>query len=259
MLRTLQPDAWYGVQPLTLAVARAGQAPPAARGTTARRSPPPALRRRPADGAAIEPALAPLQTELVWLGVLEAGREAPGRTPAVRLTPVGAWLLGLGPPPIEPAADLVAEPSLRLLVYEVDAPLLWSLLAFAAPEHLDRVSLFRLSRAGVLDGLAAGLSGAAMVAALGRAARHELPQNVVYAVRDWARAGRQARLSRALILTFDDEPARDRALAVPQIRTLNPEPLPGARLALPAADDEAEAAARQALAALGFIADGQQD
>jgi hypothetical protein len=220
-----------------------------------------ALAARVARGRAVAPAVAPraatalLQTALVWLGLLEPGREPPRQRPAVRLTPLGAWLLGAGPAPPPVAPELEVEPSLRLLVYAVDAALLWPLLAFAEPEALDRVSLFRLSRASVAAGLAAGLTGEAMLATLARAARHEVPQNVAYAIRDWARASRHARLSRALILTFDDERARDAALALPALRTLAAAPLAQTRLALPIADDEAEHRARAVLRALGFAAE----
>lgn len=244
VLGELAPDAWYLVEALAARVARVRSLPAAgARGAAL-------ARRRPA--IAPRAATALFQTALVWLGLLEPGRELEQRRPAVRLTPLGAWLLDAGPPPPPVTAELEVEPSLRLLVYAVDAALLWPLLAFAEPEGLDRVSLFRLSRAGVAAGLAAGLTSATMLATLARAARHELPQNVAYSIRDWARAARQARISRALILAFDDERARDEALALPALRALAAAPLPQARLALPIADDEAERRARATLRALGF-------
>jgi hypothetical protein len=193
-----------------------------------------------------------LQHDLVWLGIVEPGHGADQHHPAVRVTPVGAWLLGSGAQPPAPPASLLAEPSMRLLVYEVDSSLLWSLLAFADPEQLDRVSLFRLSRASVVAGLAATLTDTAMIAALERTARFDLPQNVVYTVRDWARGARHARLRRALILTFDSDRARDDALALPRLRDLAPEPLPAAQLLVPIGDEAAEQRARAVLRELGF-------
>jgi hypothetical protein len=248
VLGRLTPGAWY---PLEALAARASGARAGAAGRVTGSTTRGARRHRPAE---VEPRLATmlLQTTLVWLGLLEPGREAERQRPVRRLTSLGAWLLAGGSRPDEPVGALVAEPSLRLLVYEVDAALLWTLLACASPEHLDRVSVFRLSRASVTAGLAAGLSGQAMRAALARAARYELPQNVTYSIEDWTRAARHAHLSRALILAFDDERARDEALALPALRALGGEPLPRARLALPVADDEAEHHARAVLHDLGF-------
>jgi hypothetical protein len=121
---------------------------------------------------------------------------------------------------------------------------------------LDRVSLFRLTRAGMAAGLAAGLTAEAMIDTLARAARHELPQNVAYSIRDWARGARRARLERALILAFDGDAARDEALALPALRALAAEPLPRHRLALPVADAAAEERVRAALRQLGYDGDG---
>jgi hypothetical protein len=257
LLARLTPNAWYAVDNLTAAIIGGSRRPRARRplGPTARAAPGRRLRQAHHDTRLLAELL---QTALVWLGLLTPGLATEGQRPALQLTPVGAWLAGLTPEPALPAPAIEVEPSLRLLVYGVDAALLWQVLAFAAPAQLDRVSLFQLSRASILRGLGVGLTAAAMLAALEQAARHGVPQNVAYAIHDWARLTGHARLHHALILTFDDERHRDEALALPHLRALQPEPLSHARLAIPINDAAAEQRARQTLAALGFEHQAEQ-
>lgn len=251
VLRGLDLDAWYEARALAQVAARAWSTTlaPAARASAGRHRSP-AYRRAQALGPATEQALRLLQNDLVWLGILEAGRDPSSRAPALRLTAAGAGQFELGSRPPATAAAVVVEPSLRLLVYAVDAPFLWSLLGFATPEHLDHVSLFRLTRAGILDGLARGLTGDTIVETLTRSARGEVPQNVLYAIRDWARPSPPVHLSRALILTFPDEQTRDRAAALAELKALGAEALPGPRLSLPTTDAATESKARAVLQAL---------
>jgi hypothetical protein len=235
VLRRLTPATWYPVEAL------ADQAGRLIDGRS----------QRPGE-ASLRLLLSQLQGPLVWLGLLENGREPINRRPLSRVTAATAWLLGQAPPPADEPPALVVEPSLRILVYAVNAPLLWILLAAANPDRLDRVSLFQLSRASIETALALGLATDGIIAGLAGATRHPLPQNVVYSIDDWGRMARRARLSRALILTFDDAHARDDALNLPALRALGAEPLPGDRLALPVPDPAAEAAITATLQRLGF-------
>lgn len=197
-------------------------------------------------------AVTALRTVLPWLGLVEPGHERDGPRQAVRLSQFGAWRLAGGPPPDTDAADIVVEPSLRILVYAADAALLWALLAFADPEQLDRVSVFRLTREGALRGQSLGLTATDMVVTLMRASRHTLPQNVAYALQDWTRVPFAARVERVLLLTFDDARARDAALAQPRLRQLGAEALASHLARVPAPDDAAEAEVRATLRALGL-------
>lgn len=230
-LAELTPEGWYRLDDLAGLITASGS------------------RRAALDERLV---LAWLAGPLTWLGLLECGREPAHRHLVTRLTPLASWCLGHGPPPPAPAADLVVEASLQVLVYAVDAPLLWLLLASTTPERLDRVSLFRLSRGSLVAGLALGVTAATLLTGLSAAARHPLPQNVHYSIEDWSRGARHARLERALLLTFDDARARDEALLIPALRTLGAEALPGDRLALPIADAAAEDEVRQLLRQLGF-------
>jgi hypothetical protein len=155
--------------------------------------------------------------------------------------------------PPAPAAAIIVEPSLRVLVYQPDAALVSLLATIGTAERLDRVSIYQLTRDSVGRALSLGLETEPLIDALAARSAQPLPQNVVYALRDWLRPARLARVTRCLVLTFADVAGRQRAMAAPGLRRLAPELLPPARLSLSAPDAAAEERIWVELRRLGLV------
>ena len=150
---------------------------------------------------------------LHWLGLLDLGFDSDEETrvTAVRLTSLGRHLLLGEPAPadVQPSADapsLVVQPNYDAIVLDAAASLdlLSRLDDFAERTSLDRAATYRLTRESVVRGFERGLSGAAIVATLERAAGTPLPQNVGYSIAEWARLYERVHVREAATLLVAD-------------------------------------------------------
>jgi hypothetical protein len=133
---------------------------------------------------------------LSWLGLVGTGM-APDGQDGFFLTRLGASVLGLeGELDLASAEDgssrrdsLVVQPNFDIIVYEPDTrpQLLFQVDRFADRMSVDRLAVYHLTRESFCRGLQLGLTVDDIVALLESAARSELPQNVLFTMRDWAR------------------------------------------------------------------------
>ncbi len=158
---------------------------------------------------------------LHWLGLLDLG-DPEGRWEAVRLTPFGAWALGIGAPPSLPeeGGRVIVQPDFRILVFEpVPESILTALEAFADPSPGDPISIYQISRDTVYRGLQQGWDVPRIIRFLEGVSGEPLPPNVRRSLEDWHRRFHQIRIYRRVTL----------------IRTAG-EPLPRSRFIHPLGD-----------------------
>ncbi len=170
-----------------------------------------------------------LGESLHWLGLIDAGyaraeQRSEGQPPqAVRLTGLGRRLLTADAPEPAPSVAgvaLVVQPNFEVLVLDAlgHLDLAARLDGFADAHSLDRAAIYRLTRASVVRGLAAGWSEARIVETLETGARTALPQNVRHTLADWSREYERVHLRRdAAILEAPDAATLDGWLADPAL------------------------------------------
>ncbi|WP_322797882.1 helicase-associated domain-containing protein [Thermoflexus sp.] len=139
---------------------------------------------------------------LHWLGLLDRG-DGEGRWQAVRLTPFGAWVLGIGGPvsPPEEGGRLIVQPDFRILVFEpASESILAALETFADPSPGDPVSVYQLSRDTVYRGIQQGWDVPRIIRFLEGISGEPLPSNVRRSLEDWHRRFHQIRIYRRVTL-----------------------------------------------------------
>jgi hypothetical protein len=164
------------------------------------------------------------EESLLWLGLVRLGY-ADGRLATFQLTQRGAAALGLieatATEPAAPAAPaertLVVQPNFEVVAYMETAgvPLLVELDRFAERVRLDRVALYRLTRAALYRGLQDGLTLDEVLHILETRNGGPLPQNVAYSLAEWERLYQRIHVQRAVTLveaTDDEELQALRAL-----------------------------------------------
>jgi hypothetical protein len=96
---------------------------------------------------------------------------------------------------------LILQPNYEILLMEFDTNLVYKLLAIAEPVRIETVSTFRLTKLALLNGLASGvLLEDALAFLASHTTQKELPQNVVYTLKDWAKAYREFRLTEVIMV-----------------------------------------------------------
>ena len=123
------------------------------------------------------------------------------------VTSFGAAVLGSAPAKSDAAESeagrvrLILQPNYEMLLMEFDPKLVYQLLAIAEVVRIGAVSTFRLTKAALLNGLTAGLRLDDVLALLAaHTTQQVLPQNVVYTLKDWAKAYREFRLREVFLL-----------------------------------------------------------
>jgi hypothetical protein len=131
-----------------------------------------------------------VRRRLYLLGLVDLGYDKSGRPVAMRLTRIGARLLGLvGQDESAPAVGtLVVTPDFEVVLFPSgdDAELTHDLDRFCEREKLGHLKHFRINERSVHRGLVEGVGLARMCALLENNARTPVPQNVLYSIRDWA-------------------------------------------------------------------------
>jgi hypothetical protein len=140
-----------------------------------------------------------------WLGITAVGFDQRGTLGSMQLTRLGAVLLGSLDEAelhqVRPAAEIHVQPNFEVLVPgDVDLSIRYHVERFAERLSSDRVLTYRLTRASVLEALAAGESVQEFLDFLQRHCPKELPQNVAYTLRSWDRLYGQVELRPAVLL-----------------------------------------------------------
>ncbi len=163
-----------------------------------------------------------VRKRLYLLGIVDLGYDRSGHPVAMRLTRVGARLLGLSDSPEDrpPIGSLVVTPDFEVVLFPTgdDSELIHDLDRFCEREKLGHLMHFRIGERTVKRALAEGMSLARMQGTLEANARTPVPQNVVFSIRSWAAQAGLLYLSRDLCVQSDDADLVRRFVHDPGVR-----------------------------------------
>ena len=210
-LKQCTPDRWYRIDSLLYAIFR--QAPISLFDPYTRKTSKPiplSIRREQWMEREAETYISPLASFLSELGIVSVKQQplAPEEGPDLFcVTSFGAAALQAIPAPsATPAQDagqpaLILQPNFEVLVMEFDTKLVYQLLSIAELVRIGIVSTFRLTESALLAGLTSGVRLDDILTFLAaHTPQKELPQNVVYTIKDWAKSYREFRLAEVLLL-----------------------------------------------------------
>lgn len=209
-LANLKAHEWAATDSLTTRLAAVFRASAAATS-----EPPPSL-----SVPGIEAALASiLDGPAFILGLIRTGGEATSGRRAVQLSPLGRYVLGLGPPPEPaPAFDqcLYVQPNFDIIAYRqgLNPYLIGELGRFARWNRFGAAPELALDSETTYRALERGLTLPAILDRLGRHCARPLPPVVADAFRTWAqRRERVTYHAAATIIEFASAFERDRAVS----------------------------------------------
>jgi hypothetical protein len=113
--------------------------------------------------------------------------------------------------------SLIVQPSFELLLLQPDLPTVYSLLPFAQVNKIGIVSRLTLTRNSVLRGLEAGRNIEQIIKILEEHSQKELPQNVVYTLRDWTKLYKEVMISQVLLLDVPSEAIANEICSSPKL------------------------------------------
>src|SRR6266568_4238878 len=115
---------------------------------------------------------------------------------------------------------LIVQPSFELLLLQPDLPTLYSLLPFTQINQIGVASRLTLTRNSVLRGLEAGKNIEQIMQILEQRSQKELPQNVLYTLRDWTKLYKEVNISQVLLLDVPSEALANEICSSPKLKAL---------------------------------------
>jgi hypothetical protein len=155
---------------------------------------------------------------LVPLGGFEVGIDEADRV-ALRLTEIGAWILGrrddLPIATTEPgAASILVQPNFDIVFLSPAPGEEAAIAAFAERRGRSVGTLFSITRASCLAAASVGMRAEEAVATLERASKKGLPKNVVSEMRGWFAQARVVEMRKAEIIVCPDEETAAKVVAI---------------------------------------------
>lgn len=157
---------------------------------------------------------------LEWLGIIKVGRNERGKVVAYSLTEWGAEVCQ------QPGAvrqtllltekPLLVQPNFEVMLFAPQVATLWMLQKFATLKKLDQVSLFTLSKEGLLRGLESGLRPTEIVEWLTAHNPQPLPQNLLISIQDWSKGFRRVAVANLTLLEVEDPAMLDELMSSKQ-------------------------------------------
>ncbi|MFT5049713.1 MAG: hypothetical protein ACI8QZ_001106 [Chlamydiales bacterium] len=149
-----------------------------------------------------------VRQRLYLLGIVDLGYDADKRPVAMRMTRMGARLLGLeaedvGAPAI---GSVVVTPDFEVVLFRSgdDAALVHDLDRFAHRDKDGPLLHFTISEKTIHRALSEGMALGRIQCTLTENARTPVPQNVLYSIKDWAAQAGLLFLNKKLIVRTDD-------------------------------------------------------
>ena len=154
------------------------------------------------------------------------GKGNPANPDAFMLTDLASAVLSTEVEPQstigEPATsrNLIVQPNFELLLLQPDLPTVFGLLPFAQINQIGMVSRLTLTRNAVLRALEAGKNIDHTMQILEQSSQKELPQNVVYTLRDWTKLYKEVNISQVLLLDVPSEALANEIFSSPKLKAL---------------------------------------
>ncbi len=152
------------------------------------------------------------------LGLVRAGLEAPAGRRVVQLSPLGRYVLAVGPtPPPRPTFEqfLFVQPNFEVIAYRqgLTPQLVGRLSRFAWWTQIGAALELKLSRESIVHGLDRGSKPDWMLETLTRASQRPLSRGVIEAIKNWAeRRERVVYYNTTTLIEFGSQTDRDQAL-----------------------------------------------
>lgn len=164
-----------------------------------------------------------VKKRLYLLGIVDLGYDKAGRPVAMRLTRIGARLLGLVAAAREPGhmlGTLIVTPDYQVVLFPTgdDAELVHDLDRFCERDKQGELMHFRITEKGLGRALAEGASLSSITSLLQEHSRTPVPQNVLFALRDWATRAGLLQLGRDCVLRSDNADVLRRLRSDPGVR-----------------------------------------
>jgi len=164
-----------------------------------------------------------VRKRLYLLGIVDLGYDGHGRPVAMRLTRMGAKMLGISGGTEERAGigNLIVTPDFEVVLFPTgdDSELVHDLDRFCKREknggHLVH---FRILEKGVHRALAEGMFLGRILTTLEQNSRTPVPQNVIYSIRDWASHAGLLQLGKKLEVRSENTEVLSRFAADPGVR-----------------------------------------
>ncbi|MBL8858550.1 MAG: helicase-associated domain-containing protein [Planctomycetes bacterium] len=178
-----------------------------------------------------------VRQRLFLLGIVDLGYDKSGRPVAMRLTRIGARLLGVmdGSPEGAPeVGSLVVTPDFEVVLFPTgdDGELIHDLDRFCVREKKGSVIQFRVSDRSIQRALSEGMYLKRIVTTLEQHSRTPVPQNVLYSIRDWAVRAGVMNMADNFVVTAEDPELMARFRADPGVKPLVREVLDERRVRL---------------------------
>jgi len=132
-----------------------------------------------------------IRKHLYLIGIVDVGYDDSGRSCAIRLTSMGAELLGMIPGrELEGSGHIVVNPDFEVVLFpeERSHALIYELDRFCQRELTDSLYHYRITPGSLHRALSEGEALDEILELLRRLSRTPLPQNVVYSLESWARS-----------------------------------------------------------------------
>ncbi len=152
------------------------------------------------------------------LGIVRTAEEDPSGRRVVQLTPLGRYVLAVGPPPPGRATFdhfLFVQPNFEVIAYRqgLDPGLIGEFSRFCRWSQVGAALELKLTPESIYRGLEGGLTPESMLDRLGRHSQRAIPPSVTNAVRTWAsRRERVTYYASATLVEFASQADLDRAL-----------------------------------------------
>ena len=148
-----------------------------------------------------------VRKRLYLLGLVDLGYDDHDRPVAMRLTRLGARLVGAADETLTERAvgNLVVTPDYEVVLFRTgdDAELVHDLDRFCKREKNGHLVHFRIMEKGVQRALNEGMFLERILSTLECNSRTPVPQNVLYTIRDWASHAGLLRLTKDLVIRGD--------------------------------------------------------
>ena len=163
-----------------------------------------------------------VRKRLYLLGIVDLGYDGHNRPVAMRLTRMGAKMLGITAEHEESAGigNLVVTPDFEVVLFPTgdDAELVHDLDRFCTREKNGHLVHFRILEKGVHRALAEGMFLRRILSTLVQNSRTPVPQNVLYSIRDWAAQAGLLQLSSKFEVQCDNPEVLARFQSDPGVR-----------------------------------------
>ncbi len=177
-----------------------------------------------------------LRQRVHLLGLVDLGYDGSGHPVAMRLTPIGARLLGVEDPDRSSggSGNLVITPDFEVVLFpsEDDASLIHDLDRFCERDGKADLKHFKITSGSLHRALVDGMSLSRMIETLEWNSRVPVPQNVLYSLRDWASQAGLMRITPDLVVHGNDGHSMKRFVQDPGVRSYVHKVLDGQRVQL---------------------------